>query len=299
MPRSTERPMRRAPRGLRRPWLLDRYWECFLGRELDGFGRLGQAHRRRARRRRRLHRRAPTRSACAVFEATQLRVTVLRSRHGAQRARSSPPCWSATGAPGLQLRVVEEGEVGPGDAIEPVATGPGISVSDVSAIRRRRGRPLAGHARARDRDSRALRGLARLCSRCAARPGARGDRDRTPASARPSRRRAWTGFAVFRVAEARAESRDVASFVLAPQDGRAARAARARPVPHAGACAPAGRRAAGAAQLLALGAGRRRGTAHQRQARAQGRGRSGFTSMRASPLVPRAGDRRSARQLHA
>src|SRR3954463_5357209 len=70
----------------------------------------------------------------ALFEVTQPRVTCYKVglRMGEPRM---PALLYAHGRPGFYLRVLEEGEVGAGDAIERVTAGPGeMTVREVSAL---------------------------------------------------------------------------------------------------------------------------------------------------------------------
>ena len=70
----------------------------------------------------------------AVFEVTQPRVTCFKVGMALKEPRM-PALLYAHGRPGLYFRVIEEGEVGPGDAIERVLHGPGrVSVREANAM---------------------------------------------------------------------------------------------------------------------------------------------------------------------
>ena len=188
----------------------------------------------------------------ALFEVTQPRVTCYKVGIRLDEPRM-PALLYAHGRPGFYLRVLEEGEVGAGDAIERVAAGP-------EAMTVARGQRAALPARATTapaleralRDPGAARGLAAL----------------VPGAARAARGRARTGNRGPRAAERRAAG--VARAAAVP--GRRRRTARrrrsrrsrsspstARPLPpfRPGqfldrARAPARRAARAAAQLLAV-----------------------------------------------
>jgi ferredoxin-NADP reductase/MOSC domain-containing protein YiiM/ferredoxin len=152
----------------------------------------------------------------AVFEVTQPRVTCFKlgMRLGEPRL---PALFYSHGRPGFYLRVLEEGEVGAGDAIERIAVGPGaMSVREVSALLY-----LPGHTPA---------GLRRALAIPALSDGWRGsfeallDQHARGAAgneglAKPSTPPAWPGLREFRIATARRESSSVRSFLLEPVDG--------------------------------------------------------------------------------
>src|SRR3954451_19202368 len=111
-----------------------RYWQRVLGRDDFGYGQFGENFTVEG---------LPDDEVCvgdryriggALFEVTQPRVTCYKVglRMGEPRM---PALLYSHGRPGFYLRVIEEGEVGAGDAIEGVATGPGaMTVRDVSAL---------------------------------------------------------------------------------------------------------------------------------------------------------------------
>jgi MOSC domain-containing protein YiiM/ferredoxin len=192
-----------------------RHWERELGRTFDGFGRFGENFTVEGLADEEVCIGDRYRIGGAVFEVTQPRVTCFKVGMVTEEPRM-PALLVGHGRPGFYLRVITEGEVGPGDAIELVEPGPGMSVRDISALLYL---PV-------DRSAATLR---RAIAIPALSEGWRGsfqamlDRDETAtgnaglgkATAPP----AWEGFRRFRVAEVRPESRAVTSFVLCPEDG--------------------------------------------------------------------------------
>jgi MOSC domain-containing protein YiiM/ferredoxin-NADP reductase len=155
----------------------------------------------------------------ALFEVTQPRVTCYRVG-----IRMNEPQMAAlltsSGRPGFYLRVIEEGEVGAGDAILPVDKGPeGMTVAEVNAL-------LYSSEHPRDRLERALRipalslgwrwsfeGLLRSLDE----PGATGNAGLAPQAPGQT---AAPGFRPLRVARIDRECGDVISLSLQPIDGR-------------------------------------------------------------------------------
>jgi ferredoxin-NADP reductase/MOSC domain-containing protein YiiM/ferredoxin len=147
----------------------------------------------------------------AVFEVTQPRVTCFKIGMKLDEPRM-PALMYAHGRPGFYLRVLEEGEVGEGDAIERVAAGPGaVTVREASALLY-----LPGHDRARIADALAIPALSQgwRTSFAALLDGDSGLVAPAPAPA-------WQGFRPFTVARVADESPDVRSFELEPVDGEA------------------------------------------------------------------------------
>jgi ferredoxin-NADP reductase/MOSC domain-containing protein YiiM len=153
----------------------------------------------------------------AMFEVTQPRVTCYKVglRMGEPRM---PSLLYAHGRPGFYLRVLEEGEVGAGDAIERVAGGPeAMTVREVSALLYLAGQTVRDLERAI-----AIPALSEgwrhsfeaLLEQAA--QGAGGNRGLAPPSSGPP---AWPGLRPFRVADVVRESRSIASMVLEPVDG--------------------------------------------------------------------------------
>jgi ferredoxin-NADP reductase/MOSC domain-containing protein YiiM len=157
------------------------------------------------------------RIGCALFEVTQPRVTChkLGLRMGEPRM---PALLYTHGRPGFYLRVLEEGEVGAGDAIERVAVGPeAMTVREVSALLYLPGQTVRQLERAlaipalpagwRGSFEALLEQLEQ---------GASGNRGLAPPSSGPP---AWPGLRPFRIARVARESRSIASFELQPVDG--------------------------------------------------------------------------------
>jgi ferredoxin-NADP reductase/MOSC domain-containing protein YiiM len=195
-----------------------RYWERELGRELDGFGRFGENFTVDGLADAEVCIGDRYRIGDAVFEVTQPRVTCFKVGMALDEPQL-PALLVGHRRPGFYLRVVQEGEVGPGDAIEPVATGSGMSVSDISALLYLpgdRSPATLERAIAIPALSEGWRGSFQALLDQARAATATGNAGLGKAVAPP----AWTGFRPFRVAEVRAESRDVTSFVLTPQDGQ-------------------------------------------------------------------------------
>jgi ferredoxin-NADP reductase/MOSC domain-containing protein YiiM len=150
----------------------------------------------------------------ALFEVTQPRVTCFKVGIRLDEPRM-PALLTGHGRPGFYLRVLEEGEVGAGDAIEKVAEGPGrLSVREVNALLY-----LPGHS---------TEALERALEIPALSPGWRGSFEALLEQARQGRDGggnaglvsatspppAWSGFRTFRVAALEDESATVRSFVL-------------------------------------------------------------------------------------
>jgi MOSC domain-containing protein YiiM len=153
----------------------------------------------------------------ALFEVTQPRVTCYKVglRMGEPRM---PALLYSHGRPGFYLRVLEEGEVGAGDAIERVAVGPeAMTVRAVSALLY-----LPGHTVGQLERAIAIPALPEGWRRSfealleQAEQGASGNRGLAPPSSGPP---AWMGLRPFRIADVVRESRSIASFVLEPVDG--------------------------------------------------------------------------------
>jgi ferredoxin-NADP reductase/MOSC domain-containing protein YiiM/ferredoxin len=160
----------------------------------------------------------------ALFEVTQPRVTCYRVGIRLDEPRI-PALLVSHHRPGFYLRVIEEGDVGAGDAIDRVAAGPvGLTVAEVDALLY-----LPGHSRAL---------LGRAVEAPALSPGWRasfqellraddvgltGNAGLGPVAPPP----AWPGFRPLRVTAIEPESSTVSSFRLADPDGAALPAAAA------------------------------------------------------------------------
>jgi ferredoxin-NADP reductase/MOSC domain-containing protein YiiM len=153
----------------------------------------------------------------ALFEVTQPRVTCFKV--GLRMAEPRMPALLYThGRPGFYLRVLKEGEVGAGDAIERVAVGPGaMTVREVSALLY-----LPGATVPRLERAIAIPALSAgwrhsfAALREQLRQGASGNRGLAPPSGGPP---AWAGLRPFRVAGVARESPSIMSLVLEPVDG--------------------------------------------------------------------------------
>src|SRR5437667_8931898 len=153
----------------------------------------------------------------AVFEVTQPRVTCYRVGIRMKDPRM-PAMLVSQRRPGFYLRVIEEGEIGAGDAIEKIADGPErVAVAEISAL-------LYLPSPSRDRLQHAARipalspgwkrSLEALLAADAA--GQRsGTAGLTSFSAPPP---AWPGFRRLRVAAVRSECKDVTSFLMEAED---------------------------------------------------------------------------------
>jgi ferredoxin-NADP reductase/MOSC domain-containing protein YiiM len=160
----------------------------------------------------------------ALFQVTQPRVTCYRVGIRMSEPRM-PALLTASGRPGFYFRVLEEGEVGAGDAIVKVSDGPErMTVAEVNAL-------LYSPDHPRDRLERALRigalspgwrwSFERLLRSPASAPGG-GNAGLAPvAAAHP----AEPGFRALAVTAVDHESADVLSLTLQSPDGRALPAA--------------------------------------------------------------------------
>jgi len=153
----------------------------------------------------------------AVFEVTQPRVTCYRVGIRMKDPRM-PAMLVSQRRPGFYLRVIEEGEIGAGDAIEKIADGPeSVSVAEISAL-------LYLPSPSRDR----LQHAARIP---ALSPGWKGSLEALLAADEVGQRSgnagltsfsapppAWRGFRRLRVAAVRSECKDVTSFLMEAED---------------------------------------------------------------------------------
>ena len=153
----------------------------------------------------------------AVFEVTQPRVTCFKVGIRLDEPRM-PALLTGHGRPGFYLRVVEEGEVGAGDAIVKVADGPqGLSVQRVSALLYSPDHDADTLRRALTVDalSDGWKQSFGMLLEQAGRGGA-GNSGLTGSASEPP---PWTGFRPFRVVAVTPETAAVRSFVLEPEDG--------------------------------------------------------------------------------
>ena len=197
-----------------------RYWEERLGRRDFTHGQFGENFTIEG---------LPDDEVCigdryrigtALFEVTQPRVTCYRVGIRTYEPQM-PALLTSSGRPGFYLRVLEEGEVGAGDAVLLIAQGPErMTVSSVNAL-------LYSSHHPRDQLERALRipalspgwrgSFEALLRSQEANPGATGNAGLAPAAAAHA---AMPGFRPLRVSRVDREGVDVISFSLEPADGR-------------------------------------------------------------------------------
>lgn len=196
-----------------------RYWERFLGRSDFMFGQFGENFTIEG---------LTDNEVCvgdrygiggAIFEVTQPRVTCYRIGIRMNEPRM-PALLVAHHRPGFYFRVLQEGEVGAGDDIVKISSGPEtMTVADVDGLLY-----LPGHSR--EQLERALRipalskgwhdsfqALLQQDLSAQTRPG-------NPGLAHEEQAPAWPGFRKMRVAHIQKESDDVTSLVLAPVDSQ-------------------------------------------------------------------------------
>jgi ferredoxin-NADP reductase/MOSC domain-containing protein YiiM len=153
----------------------------------------------------------------ALFEVTQPRVTCHKVGIRMDEPRM-PALLYTHGRPGFYLRVIEEGDVGAGDAIERVAVGPeAMTVREVSALLYLPGQTVRKLERAVAIPALSegwRQSLEALLEQAA--QGASGNRGLAPPSSGPP---VWAGLRPFRIADVARESRTITSFVLEPVDG--------------------------------------------------------------------------------
>jgi ferredoxin-NADP reductase/MOSC domain-containing protein YiiM/ferredoxin len=155
----------------------------------------------------------------ALFEVTQPRVTCYRVG-----IRMNEPQMAALltsrGRPGFYFRVLEEGEVGAGDEILKIKTGPErMTVADINALLYLPGHPASGLERALRIPALSAgwrTSLAALLDRERKGSGTTGNPGLGPPQGPPP---AWQGFRPLRVSRKLRESSNVTSLVLEPADG--------------------------------------------------------------------------------
>ena len=191
-----------------------RYWQQFLGRDDFTYGQFGENFTVEGLADDEVCIGARYRIGSALFEVSQPRVTCYRVGIRMREPRM-PSLLVAHRRPGFYLRVLEEGEVGAGDAIERVERGPeAMTVAEVDGLLY-----LPGHAH---------RDLMRALRIPALSEGWQGSfqelLERAPdgGTAEP----AWPGLRPMRVAGIDRESATVISVRLVPLDGEPAVPAR-------------------------------------------------------------------------
>ncbi|MDQ1569137.1 MAG: hypothetical protein QOF96_4017, partial [Actinomycetota bacterium] len=191
-----------------------RYWQQFLGRDDFTYGQFGENFTVEGLADDEVCIGDRYRIGSALFEVSQPRVTCYRVGIRMSEPRM-PSLLVAHRRPGFYLRVLEEGEVGAGDAIERLERGPeAMTVAEVDGLLY-----LPGHAR---------RDLTRALRIPALSEGWQGSfrelLERAPdgGTAAP----AWPGLRPMRVAAIDRESATVISVRLVPLDGEPAVPAR-------------------------------------------------------------------------
>ena len=190
-----------------------RHWQSVLGRRDLAFGQFGENFSVEG---------LPDDEVCigdryrigaALFEVTQPRVTCYRLGIRMDEPRMAA-MLVADDRPGFYCRVIEEGEVAAGDAIDCEAREPErMTVSEVNALLYKPGHPVERLARA-----------VRIRALSAGWRGSFQDLlDRSGGTgtspAQSSRAHGWSGFRQMRVARKDAESATVTSVTLVPVDG--------------------------------------------------------------------------------
>lgn len=195
------------------------YWERFLGRNDFSFGQFGENFTVEGLLDDEVCIGDRYRIGDAVFEVTQPRVTCYRVGIRMNEPRM-PALLVAHQRPGFYFRVLQEGEVGPGDDIAKVADGPErITVADMDALLY-----LPGHSR--EQVERALRipalskGWQSSFQAMLKQESTTKTMEGNPGLANEEQAPAWPGFKQMRVAHIRKESDSVTSFILVPIDGQ-------------------------------------------------------------------------------
>jgi ferredoxin-NADP reductase/MOSC domain-containing protein YiiM len=196
-----------------------RYWEERLNRRDFTYGQFGENFTMEG---------LPDDEVCigdryrigtALFEVTQPRTTCYRVGIRMNEPRMAA-LLTSSGRPGFYLRVLEEGEIGAGDPIVPIARGPErMTIAEVNAL-------LYSSDHPHDQLERALRipalspgwrwSFQALARSQDAHAGATGNAGLVPASAA---RTAKPGFQPLRVSRIDRECVDVISLSLEPPDG--------------------------------------------------------------------------------
>jgi ferredoxin-NADP reductase/MOSC domain-containing protein YiiM/ferredoxin len=189
-----------------------RYWEEFLGRDDLTHGQFGENFTVDGLADDTVCIGDRYRIGSALFEVSQPRVTCYRVGIRMREPRM-PSLLVAHRRPGFYFRVLEEGEVGAGDAIELVERGPeAMTVAEVDGLLY-----LPGHAR---------RDLIRALRIPALSEGWQGSfRDLLEQAPDGAAEPAWTGMRPLRVAAIDRESTSVISVRLVPVDGQPAESA--------------------------------------------------------------------------
>jgi len=195
------------------------YWERFLGRSDFAFGQFGENFTVDGLSDDEVSVGDRYRIGGAEFEVTQPRVTCYRVGIRMDEPRM-PELLVAHHRPGFYFRVLQEGEVGAGDDIVKIASGPeGISVADVDALLY-----LPGHSSGQLQRVLRIPALSEgwrssfeaMLQQDASSKTTAGN----PGLAFEEQAPAWPGFRQMRVASIQKESDAVSSFFLTPVDGQ-------------------------------------------------------------------------------
>src|SRR6201997_3156480 len=195
------------------------YWKHFLGRNDFVFGQFGENFTIEGLADDEVCIGDRYRIGDAIFEVTQPRVTCYRVGIRMNEPRM-PALLVAHHRPGFYFRVLQEGDVGAGDAIAKIADGPErITVAEVDAL-------LYLPGQSRDQLERALR-IPALSKGWQGSFQAMLQQDLNskttvgnPGLANEEQAPAWPGFRQMRVARIHKESDSETSFILSPIDGQ-------------------------------------------------------------------------------
>jgi ferredoxin-NADP reductase/MOSC domain-containing protein YiiM/ferredoxin len=154
----------------------------------------------------------------AIFEVTQPRVTCYRVGLRLD-CPEMPALLVSHHRPGFYFRVIQEGEVGAGDAIEKIADGPEqMTVAEIDALLYSTQHPV--EALRRSARIPALSPGWQASMRSLLEAAEKGDNIGNAGLApKPTTPLGWSGFRILKVIASRQESIDVRSFELAPPDG--------------------------------------------------------------------------------
>ncbi len=194
------------------------HWEQFLGRNDFSYGQFGENFTVEGLADNEVCIGDRYRIGDAIFEVTQPRVTCFRVGIRMNEPRM-PALLVAHRRPGFYFRVLQEGEVGAGDAIVKVADGPEhITVAEMDALLY-----LPGHSR--EQIERAIRipalskGWQASFQAILAQESADTTAEGNSGLASDEPAPAWPGFRQVRVERIRKESSSVTSFILVPVQG--------------------------------------------------------------------------------
>src|ERR1700687_2974827 len=194
------------------------YWERFLGRNDFVFGQFGENLTVEG---------LPDDEVCigdryriggAIFEVTAPRVTCWRLgiRMGNERM---PALVVSHRRPGVYMRVLQQGEIGAGDAIEKIADGPErMTVAEIDQLLYSADHPVDALRRAVRISALSPGWQGSMNSLLDAELAGRRDGN-AGLSAAPAAAPSWTGLRRLQIVASKRESDDVRSFDLAAEDG--------------------------------------------------------------------------------